>query len=62
MSNMTNFGVYVWLKSMLSVTPRKKCCIIKWMSSIIELFAPISKLQSEELERLTKRERSYMSA
>ena len=34
MSNMINFGVYIWLKSMLSVTLGKKCCIIKSMSSI----------------------------
>ena len=36
MSNMINIRVYIWSKSMLSVTPSKKRCIIKSMSSIIE--------------------------
>ena len=55
---MINFGVYVWPKSMLSVTPGKYCCIIKSMSSIIELLASISKLRSEDIERVTIRERA----
>ena len=55
---MIHFGVYIWPKSMISVTPSKKCCIIKLMSSIIEFLASISKLQSEEIERVTKRERA----
>ena len=36
MPNMINLGIYIWSKSMLSVTPGKNCCIIKSMSSIIE--------------------------
>ena len=56
---MINFGVYEWLKSMLSVTPGKNCCIIKSMSSIIEnLLASISKLLSEDIERVTNPERA----
>ena len=43
MPNMIYFGVYVWPKSMLSVTPGKNSCIIKSMSSI---------------ESVTKRERA----
>ena len=39
MFNMINFGVYIWPKSMLSVTLGKKCCIIKSMSSIIEFIS-----------------------
>ena len=39
MPNMINFGVYIWPKSMLSVTPGKNCCIIKSMSSIIEFIS-----------------------
>ena len=35
MSNMIYFRAYIWLKSVLSVTSGKKCCIIKSMSSII---------------------------
>ena len=31
MPNIINFGVYVWSKSMLSVTQGKNCCIIKSM-------------------------------
>ena len=55
---MINFGVYIWSKSMLSVTPGKNCCIIKSMSSIIEFLASISKLRSESIERVIKRERA----
>ena len=55
---MINFGVYVWPKSMLSVTAGKNSCIIKSMSPIIELLASISKLRSEDIERVTKRERA----
>ena len=36
---MINFGIYIWPKSMLSVTPGKNCCIIKSMSSIIEFIS-----------------------
>ena len=57
MPNMINFGVYIWPKSMLSVTLGKNCCIIKSMSSIVKLLASISKLRSEDIERVTKRER-----
>ena len=41
MSNMINFWVYIyiWPKCMLSVTPSKKCCSIKSMSSIIEFIS-----------------------
>ena len=39
MPNMINFGVYVWPKSMLSVTPGKNCSIKKSMSSIIEFIS-----------------------
>ena len=39
MPNMINFGIYIWPKSMLSVTPGKNCCIIKSMSSIIEFIS-----------------------
>ena len=39
MSNIINFGVYIWLNSMLSVTPCKKCCIIKSMSSMTEFIS-----------------------
>ena len=28
MPNMINFGDYIWPRSMWSVTPGKKCCII----------------------------------
>ena len=31
--------LYIWPKSMLSVTPGKNCCIIKSMSSIIEFIS-----------------------
>ena len=37
MSSKVKLRVYIRLKSMLSVTRGKKCCIIKSMSSIIEL-------------------------
>ena len=43
---------------MLSVTPGKNCCIIESMSSIIEFLASISKLRSEDIEKVTKRERA----
>ena len=39
MSSMVNFGVNIKLKSMLSVTPGTKCCIIKSMSSIIDFIS-----------------------
>ena len=39
MSKVIHFGVYIWLKSMLSVTSGKKCCIIKSMSSIIDFIS-----------------------
>ena len=39
MPDMINVGVYILLKSMVSVTPGKKCCIIKSMSSIIEFIS-----------------------
>ena len=39
MPNMINFGVYIWPKSMLGVTPGKNCSIIKSMSSIIEFIS-----------------------
>ena len=55
---MINFGVYVWPKSMLSLTPGKNCSIIKLMSSIMDFLASISKLRSEDIERNTKRERA----
>ena len=58
MPNMTYVGVYIWRKSMLSVTSGKKCYIIKSMSSIIEFITSISKLRSEDIERVTKRERA----
>ena len=58
MPDMINFGVYIWPKSMLSVTPGKKCCIIKSMSSIIEFISLISKLRSEDIERVIKRKRT----
>ena len=58
MPDMINFGVYIWLKSMLSVTPGKNCCIKKLMCSIIEFLASLSKSQSEDIERVTKRERA----
>ena len=46
--------LYIWLKSILSVTPGKNYCIIESMSSIKEFKTSISKLQSEEIERVTK--------
>ena len=55
---MIYFRVYVWPKSMLSITPGKNCCIIKPMSSIIESLALISKLRSEDIERVTNHERA----
>ena len=54
---MINFGIYIWPKSMLSVTPGKKCCIIKTKSSIIE-FISLNILRSTEIERVTKHERA----
>ena len=39
MPNMNNFRVFLWSKSMLSVTPGKNCCIIKSMSSTIEFIS-----------------------
>ena len=42
---------------MLNVTPGKKCCIIKSMSSIIEFISLNIQIQSEEIDRVTKRER-----
>ena len=54
MPNMIKFGIYIWPKSMLSVTTGKDCCIKKLMSSIIEFI----KLRSEGIERVTKRERA----
>ena len=57
MSCMINFGVYIWRKSMLSVTPGKKCCIIKSMSPIIEFISLNIQIQSEEIDRVTKCER-----
>ena len=43
-------------KSMLCVTPGKKCCIMKPMSSIKEFISLNIQLRSEEIERITKRE------
>ena len=43
---MINFGIYIWPKSMLSVTPGKNCCIIKSMSSIIEELLAIRRIFS----------------
>ena len=31
--------LYIWPKSILSVTPGKNCCIIKSMSSIVEFIS-----------------------
>ena len=42
---------------MLSVTPGKKYCIIKLMSSIIEFISLNIQIQKEEIDRVTKRER-----
>ena len=33
--NMTNFRINIKMKSMLSTTPCKKCCIGRWVGSII---------------------------
>ena len=42
--NMINSGVYISLKSMLSVPPGKKCCIIKSMRFIIEFKFKLQKM------------------
>ena len=57
MSCMINFGVYIWRKIMLSVTPGKKYCIIKSMSPIIEFISLNIQIQSEGKDIVTKRER-----
>ena len=54
MPNMINFGIYIWPKSMFSVTRGKNCCIIKSMSSIVVFISSISKLRNEDIERVTK--------
>ena len=54
---MINFGVYIWPKSMLSVTPSKKCCNQNLLDLSLNFLASISKLRSEEIERVSKRER-----
>ena len=35
MSNMINFRINIWTESMLSITPREKCYIIKSVGSTI---------------------------
>ena len=54
MSYMVNFQVYIWPKSVLSITQDKKCRNITSMSSTIEVISV--KLRREEIERVTKRE------
>ena len=53
MPDIVNFGVYIWPKSMLSVTPGKKCCNI-----IIEFISLNIQITNRRCLRVTKRERA----
>ena len=50
--------VYIWPERMLIVTPGKKGCIIKSMSSIREFISLNIQITNEEIERVTQRERA----